>query len=71
MTTFTLVKMTGVIVNLKTGEITLTAKVSLNDENFRKAEQLQPYLGEDSRALTLEITSSQMSLPEPAGKGKP
>ena len=62
MTTFNEVQLTGITINIKTGEIKISARVGLNDENLEKAQGLEPYLDSEAGHVTLEITPMQIPM---------
>ncbi len=51
MTTFYGVKLTGITVNVKKGEIHLSAVVPFSDENFKKVQ----FLDVDTSGVTLTV----------------
>jgi hypothetical protein len=61
-TKFSFVKLTGITVNVKKGEIHLSAIVQFNDENFAKAQTLRHYLEAETGGVTLVIEPRQPSL---------
>jgi hypothetical protein len=62
MTTFHSAKLKGINANVKSGLITLSVTVDLNDENYGKAGKLKPYLDSKVSAVTIEITPTQPGL---------
>ena len=58
-TTFNAVRLAAINANLKNTEITLTMKITLNDENFDKAQALEPYMDAKVGGLTIEIQPMQ------------
>ncbi len=70
MTTFHMVKLKSITVNMKSGEIHISAMVALNDENFAKAETLRPYLDAEIGGVTVEIQPQQMRLETKKEKGE-
>ena len=69
MTTFSGVKLTNITVNVKKGEIHLSAVVGLSDENFAKSQILSPYLDTEVGGVTLTIEPIQLSLSTEADDG--
>ncbi len=60
---FNFAKLTNINVSLKNGQISLTAKIPLDDANFDNAESLRPYLDAETGGVTLEIRPTQPPLP--------
>ena len=58
-TIFRMVKLTGVTVNIKKGEIHISATIRLDEENLKKAESLKPYLEAETGGVTMEIEPRQ------------
>jgi len=63
-TTFQMVKLTGVTVNMKKNEIHISAVVQLTDDNFESAESLKPYLDAELGGVTMVIEPQQKQLME-------
>lgn len=61
---FDAAKVTGVTSNLAKGKISLTFKVSLEEQ--WKAEQLAEYVAKDAGTLVLEVSPRQMQLRDAA-----
>jgi hypothetical protein len=62
MTTFNSAKLTGITVNLKSGQISISAQVELSDGNFEKAEALRKFLGTKASGVMLEIKPLQLDM---------
>jgi len=59
---FPVARLTAINISMKQGEITITAKVVLNGDNFAKMEALRPYLDAKVGGLTIEIKPMQREL---------
>ena len=62
MTKFNNVRLTGITVNMKQGEIHLSAVIAFNDENFAKSQTLTPYLDAETGGVTLDVEPDQPRL---------
>ncbi len=60
-TTFQPARLTNISASYKSEEITLTVKVSLNDDNLGKAENLRSYLDAEVGGLMIEISPMQLN----------
>ncbi len=71
MTTFSDAHLTGVTINLKQKQITISAAIPLDDDNMELAQELEPYLDKDHDDVELSIAPYQRELPGMSTKEKP
>jgi hypothetical protein len=62
VTKFSNVRLTGITVNMKSGEIHINAVVGFTDENLAKSQVLIPYLNAEIGGVALTIEPNQRSL---------
>lgn len=64
MASFPVARLTGININMKNGEITIKASVTMSDENFEEAKKLERFLSSETAMVNLKIEPAQMSMLE-------